>query len=220
MIIYHGSKIEITKPKVHGSNPTNDYGPSFYLTIDLESAKSWACRNDSLGVVNQYFIDPRSYQKLRILDLTDKSKYSILNWIAILMHFRTLESTFIKNNEIVLKWLEKYYIDVNEYDVIIGFRADDSYFRFPIRFVSNDLAFEDLEEVFMLGHLGVQYAFMSEKAIKVLKFEKTIECDQSFLGHYYSQINQASKEFDVLINRPRDPKKTYVLDLIRGDNEF
>lgn len=220
MIIYHGSKIEITKPKVHGSNPTNDYGPSFYLTIDLESAKSWACRNDSLGVVNQYFIDPRSYQKLRILDLTDKSKYSVLNWIAILMHFRTLESTFIKNNEIVLRWLEKYYIDVNEYDVIIGFRAYDSYFRFPIRFVSNDLAFEDLEEVFMLGHLGVQYAFMSEKAIKVLKFEKTIECDQSFLGHYYFQINQASKEFDVLINRPRDPKKTYVLDLVRGDNEF
>ncbi len=220
MIIYHGSKIEITKPKVHGSNPTNDYGPSFYLTIDLESAKSWACRNDSLGVVNQYFIDPRSYQKLRILDLTDKSKYSVLNWIAILMHFRTLESTFIKNNEIVLRWLEKYYVDVNEDDVIIGFRADDSYFRFAIRFVSNDLAFEDLEEVFMLGHLGVQYAFMSEKAIKVLKFEKTIECDQSFLGHYYFQINQASKEFDVLINRPRDPKKTYVLDLIRGDNEF
>ena len=126
----------------------------------------------------------------------------------------------VVNNEIVLKWLEKYYIDVDKYDVIIGYRADDSYFRFPIRFISNDLAFEDLEEVFMLGHLGIQYAFMSERAIKSLKFEKIIECSQSFVGHYYQQVNQASKEFDAMINRPRDPRKTYVLDLIRSDNEL
>ena len=40
MIIYHGSKIKIEKPKSHGSNPTNDYGPSFYMTLDLDAAKS------------------------------------------------------------------------------------------------------------------------------------------------------------------------------------
>ena len=118
-----------------------------------------------------------------------------------------------------LDWLKKYYIDVTQYDVVVGYRADDSYFRFPIRFISNDLAFEDLEDVYLSGNLGIQYAFMSKKAIKLLKFVNAIECEDSFLGHYYSVVSDASKVFDEIINRPRDPKKTYILDLMRQDNE-
>lgn len=219
MIIYHGSKRIIKSPTQKGSHPANDYGPAFYLTKDLEAAKSWACRHDAVGIVNKYFVDDRLLSSFKILDLTNKNKYSVLNWLAILMHFRTLDSSFVRNNKIVLDWLEKYYIDVDKFDVVVGFRADDSYFRFPIRFISNDLAFEDLEEVFLSGNLGVQYAFISKDAIRSLKFEKAIDCEESFIGHYYSLIKEASKTFDVLINRPRDPRKTYILDLMRQDNE-
>lgn len=219
MNIYHGSKRIIEKPKYKGSDSTNDYGPSFYLTTDLDAAKSWACKNDSVGVVNKYILASKTFHRFKILDLTNKDKYSVLNWMAILMHFRTLDSTFIKNNKIVLDWLAKYYINVDEYDAVIGFRADDSYFRFPIRFISNDLSFEDLEDVYISGHLGIQYAFMSERAIKALKFEGIIECENAFLGHYYSIVRKATEEFDEIINRPRDPKKTYILDLMRHDNE-
>ena len=56
MKFYHGSKYVIEQPKQYGSNPFNDYGPSFYCTEDIEKAKSWACKNDSVGVVNQYSI--------------------------------------------------------------------------------------------------------------------------------------------------------------------
>ena len=219
MIFYHGSKVIIQKPIKNVSNPTNDYGPSFYLTLDLQAAKSWACKNGTVGLVNKYEISTRTFKNFKILDLSNKSKYSVLNWIAILMHFRTLDTNFIKNNKIALDWLEKYYIDVNEYDVIIGFRADDSYFRFPTRFVSNDLALDDLEEVFLSGNLGIQYAFMSDRAINALKFNKVIECEDSFLGHYYSIVNKASQEFDIILNKPRDPSKKYILDLIRKDHE-
>lgn len=219
MKIYHGSKVVIKEPNVKGSNELNDYGPSFYLTKDLEAAKSWACKNDSIGIVNEYEIRDQSFDSLKILDLTNKTKFSVLNWMAILMHFRQLDTSFIRNNELTLNWLKKYYIDVNEYDVIIGFRADDSYFRFPLRFISNDLAFEDLEDVFLSGELGVQYAFMSQRAIKMLKFQNAIECDSKYLGHYYSIVSKASKEFDELVNRPRDPNKKYILDLMREDNE-
>lgn len=219
MKIYHGSKVVIKEPNVKGSNELNDYGPSFYLSKDLEAAKSWACKNDSIGIVNEYEIRDQSFDSLKILDLTNRTKFSVLNWMAILMHFRQLDASFIKNNELTLNWLKKYYIDVNEYDVIIGFRADDSYFRFPLRFISNDLAFEDLEDVFLSGELGVQYAFMSQRAIKMLKFQNAIECDSNYLGHYYSIVSKASKEFDELVNRPRDPKKKYILDLVREENE-
>ena len=219
MIIYHGSKQTIIKPLCKGSNKSNDYGPAFYVTKDLESAKSWACRNNTVGIVSKYCLDNSVYNKFKVLDLTDKTKYSVLNWIAILLHFRTLDSYFVRNNELVLFWLKKYYIDVDDYDVIVGFRADDAYFRFPIRFISNDLAFEDLEEVFLSGSLGVQYAFISDNAIDSLKYVESIECDDSFLGHYYSLVKEASKSFDVLINKPRDPNKTYILDLMRKEHE-
>ena len=217
--MYHGSKVIIEHPTVKGSNDVNDYGPSFYLTLDLEAAKSWACKNNSVGVVNEYKIRSSSFKELKVLDLTNRDKYSVLNWMAILMHFRELDSSFIKNNKLTLDWLEKYYINVDDYDVIICFRADDSYFRFPLRFVSNDLAFDDLEDVFLSGHLGIQYAFMSDRAIRLLTFEKVIECGDEYLGHYYSIVTKASQQFDELLNRPRDPRKKYILDMMREDNE-
>lgn len=219
MKIYHGSKVLIEHPVVKGSDERNDYGPSFYMTKDLDAAKSWACKNNSVGVVNEYEINNSSFNGLKVLDLTNKDKYSVLNWMAILMHFRELDSSFIRNNVLTLNWLEKFYINVDDYDVIIGFRADDSYFRFPLRFVSNDLSFDDLEEVFLSGHLGIQYAFMSERSIKKLTFRRAIECGEEYLGHYYSVVTKASKQFDELLSRPRDPNKKYILDLMREDNE-
>ncbi len=219
MILYHGSKTLLKYPKPKGSNHTNDYGPSFYLTKDLESAKSWACRNDTVGIVNKYSIENKSYKKLKILDLTDKTKYSVLNWIAILMHFRKLDEAFKKTNQIVLDWLQQYYIDVEQYDVVVGFRADDSYFRFPTRFVTNDLAFEDLDNIYLLGSLGIQYAFMSKRAIGLLKFESEIPCEKAFVGHYYHVVCNATKAFDEILDYPRDPAKTYVLDLMRKQHE-
>lgn len=209
----------IEHPSVKGSNETNDYGPSFYMTTDLEAAKSWACKNNSLGIINEYEIKDASFARLKVLDLTNKDRFSVLNWMAILMRFRELDSSFRKNNQITLDWLQKYYVDVDDYDVVKGFRADDSYFRFPLRFISNDLAFDDLEDVFLSGHLGIQYAFMSERSIKMLSFRRTIECGDEYLGHYYSVVTKASQQFNEYLNQPRDPKKKYILDLMREEHE-
>ena len=35
--------------------------------------------------------------------------------------------------------MEKYNIDISEYDLIIGYRADDSYFRFAEDFLNNSI---------------------------------------------------------------------------------
>ena len=77
MKLYHGSKLKIEKPIFAGSKIDNDYGAAFYLTSDLESAHEWACRNNIIGIVNEYNLETRG---LKILDLTNKSKYSVLNW--------------------------------------------------------------------------------------------------------------------------------------------
>ena len=85
LTIYHGSKYIIEKPIYHGGKEKNDYGFGFYCTESLELAKEWSCAsNDANGFANKYTIDTKG---LSILDLTDK-KYSILNWIAILLKHR------------------------------------------------------------------------------------------------------------------------------------
>ena len=218
MNIYHGSKQVVEHPTLGGSNPHNDYGPSFYMTTDLNQTKSWACKNGTAGVVNQYRIDERRWDFLKILDLTRKDSFNVLNWIAILMHFRKLEISFERRNKPALEWLSKYFIDVREYDVVIGFRADDSYFRFPSSFVSGELSLDDLEEIFLLGDLGKQYAFMSQKALNALHFDRVIPCEEEYVGRYYSIVSKATAKFNEVFNWPRSPDKTYVLDLMRKDH--
>ncbi len=219
MIFYHGSKKLIQNPIYRGSQIHNDYGPAFYLTKDLTSAKVWACKQNELGVVNKYFIDDRRYKELKILDLTDKNKYSVLNWVAILMHHHELTSTFKKGRSNFLEWLDKFYIDVEQYDVIIGYRADDSYFRFPLSFVEGRLSFNDLEEIYLLGNLGTQYVFKSQRAIALLHFKEIIECDETFLGIYHSVVKEASNKARDIIDQPVDINKKYIIDLMRENYE-
>ena len=88
MIIYHGSKDIIEKPEFGKGNKKNDYGLGFYCTENVELAKEWACsNNETNGYANQYEIDLTDY---RILDLREE-KYSILNWMALLLKFRTFD---------------------------------------------------------------------------------------------------------------------------------
>ncbi len=210
MKLYHGSKLKIEKPLCHGSKIYNDYGPAFYLTKDLESAKCWACRNNSIGYVNVYEFDDKN---LKVLDLTDSSKYSVLNWIAILLDNRELPNKFVNQFSNRIKFIkDNYYVDVNEYDVVIGYRADDAYFRFPLDFIVSNITLEQLEASFKLGNLGTQIVVISEKGINRLKFVKSILSEEDYIDKYYQSVNEATKRYDDL---PKDADGTRIMDLIR-----
>ena len=168
LIIYHGSKDIIEKPYYHGGKAENDYGFGFYCTESLELAKEWSCsNNENNGFANKYSID---LSGLKILDLTDK-RYSILNWIAILLKFRTFDlinDISIQAKEYLIK---NFYIDVNKYDIVIGYRADDSYFSFARDFVNNTIPVRKLSQAMELGQLGKQVVIVSELAFSKLHFE-------------------------------------------------
>ena len=72
-----------------------------------------------------------------------------------------------------------------------------------------------LEQVFLSGQLGVQYAFLSQRAIRLLKHVDAIPCEEGYLGYYRDIVIEASREFDALLSQPKDPTKTYILDLMR-----
>lgn len=214
MKIYHGSKEIIREVKYKGSDPKNDYGPCFYVTNNYKDACIWACKHNTLGFVNEYDVDLRG---LKILDLTDKTKFSVLNWIAILLKFRELDHTFCelyKNR--ITKIIERYYINIEDYDVILGYRADDAYFRFPKVFVEGNLSVEMLEKVFLLGELGTQYAFVSEKAIKRITFKSYNEVSEEYICQYYRQVLNATNVFDKLLKENIESNEgTFIGDLLK-----
>ncbi|MDD6638271.1 MAG: DUF3990 domain-containing protein [Lachnospiraceae bacterium] len=98
--------------------------------------------------------------ELTILNL-DGGDYHILNWLAILLENRT----FRMNSDLMLQgkdYIRSVFLpDYQEADVIIGYRADDSYFSFANAFLNNALSLERLQQAMVLGKLGEQIAVRS-----------------------------------------------------------
>ena len=212
MKLYHGSKQIVAKPLHKGSKIDNDYGSAFYLTKDLEAAHEFACKNDTIGVVNEYELDING---LHILDLTDSNKYSVLNWIAILLHYRSLPNNFVNAFKARLSYLEKhYFIDIDKYDLVIGLRADDAYFRFPTDFVRGNITLEQLEYSYKLGDLGIQYVITSQKGIDHLKYIRSFESEEKYVRRYFETVNKATKTFDSL---NKDEEGTRIFDITRQE---
>lgn len=210
MKLYHGSKLTISQPTHQGSKKDNDYGPAFYMTGDLKSAHEWACRNNTIGIVNEYELNTRG---LKVLDLTDKNKYSVLNWLAVLLHFRSLDIGFVNAFKSRLDFIEEhFYIDVNKYDLVIGYRADDAYFRFPLDFVRGNITLEQLEYSFNLGKLGIQYVITSQKGIEHITFIKSFKSKKEYINQYFDNVINATKRFDQL---SKDEDGTRIFDIMR-----
>ena len=213
MIIYHGSKDIIEKPEFGKGNKKNDYGLGFYCTENVELAKEWACsNNETNGYANQYEIDLTDY---RILDLREE-KYSILNWMALLLKFRTFDVNTPISAQAKEYILENFYVDVGEYDVIIGYRADDSYFSFAKDFINNTISVEQLAEAMRLGELGIQIVLKSEKAFDTIKFisYELAECKE----YYVKRVSSDKKARETYLNGHRQNlvfDGLFVMDIIR-----
>lgn len=214
LIIYHGSKNIIEKPYYHGGKLQNDYGYGFYCTESLELAKEWASNNkETNGHANKYSID---LDGLKILDLSNE-KYSILNWMAILLKFRT----FDLSNEMSIKakeyLLNNFYIDVNDYDIVIGYRADDSYFSFAKDFLNNTISVQKLKKAMELGKLGKQVVIISELAFAELKFEGTEEVES--LEYYEKRKSRDIEAKEQYLKNTRNSTSLiddiFILDIIR-----
>ena len=211
-IVYHGSENIIKKPEYLKGNIHNDYGLGFYCCSDKELAKEWAARKKDSGFVNCYRIRD---DRLQILDLTKPPYNDILYWVALLMHNRELSTVLKEDFPKELKYLEdKYLIDVTKFDIVIGYRADDSYFHFPEAFIRSEITLESLNVIFQAGDLGKQYVLISKRAFGLIKF---INCEKVSPGHkvnYYERKKAADKVFTDLLIKDRYSKGTRLRDLI------
>jgi len=217
-ILYYGSTKEIRKPIYHFDKPFNDYGLGFYCTRDKDIAKEWACvDNETNGMVSTYEID---LSDMKILDLTDGG-YSVLNWMAILLknrHFDVTSQIAVEAKEYLIK---HYYVDVEQYDVVVGYRADDSYFTFAKDFIKNTISQEQLSKALTLGELGKQTVLISKKAFDKIIFIRSEPVDAKiFYTKKASRDRKAREEYQDCRNRGQVKDELYVIDILRkGSNK-
>lgn len=134
LILFHGSPDKIVVPEYGKGEEKHDYGKGFYLTENLELAKEWAvCRpNDVNGFVHKYELETEG---LRILDFQSRG---VLEWLAELMKHRDAADSK-RYRMLAKKFIEKYGIDTEEYDIIKGWRANASYFYIAKEFVRDNI---------------------------------------------------------------------------------
>ena len=214
-ILYHGSKEIIEKPTLRGGKESNDYGYGFYCTENIELANEWACPDNNDGYANKYELDMAG---LNVLDLT-KPEYNILNWMALLLQFR-IPKGMTPNDEMAREYiLKNFSIDLTKVDVIIGYRADDSYFSFARDFLKNTITVAQLSRAMELGKLGIQVVLHSEKAFKQLKYiESTIADNETYYTKRHARDLIAREEYrETTTLSSVKQNDLFVMDIIRQE---
>ena len=209
MELYHGSDKIITTPKYNYGNHSNDYGCGFYMSNQKDVAKLWASKNIDGGYVMSYEVNIKN---LNVLFLNDQNEDNILKWISILVKHRFSRYEIERYKNTIEALNNKYPVDIENYDMIVGYRADDSYFQYSRDFIANDLSLEMLSKAMHLGRLGKQYVLISEKSFKniVLKNYEKI----SYSNKYDYFRKEANRQYHIIKNED-SINNTYIRDILR-----
>lgn len=216
LILFHGTPDQVVHPMFGKGEEKHDYGKGFYLTGSLDLAKEWAvCRpNTTIGYVHKYILDTEG---LKILDFQEKG---ILAWLAELMKHRDAADSK-RYHMLAHKFIQKYGIKTDAYDVITGWRANASYFYIAREFVRDNIDLEILEELLSLGGLGIQYCIKSKKAYSQLRelADALLTVDFTEFNEKYNQRDsKARKRMHELINSDAN-KVTHVFSTLFREDE-
>ena len=212
--IYHGSPTVIPMPLLSKGKANNDYGRGFYCTEDVEMAREWACKGTMPpGFVNGYDLETEG---LVVLDIST-SEYSVLNWIAVLLDNRTFDLDTDIALEVRDYLVANFMPPIQDADVVVGYRADDSYFSYADSFVNNALSVRRLNEAMRLGRLGLQTALRTERAFGKLSYcgAEDVAWDE-YHSRYTSRDTAARAEWrNVVRPAANAADDIYAVDVIR-----
>ena len=209
--LYHGSSQIIEVPEFGKGKEHNDFGLGFYCTESIELAKEWAVSSLSNGFSNQYTIDT---EYLNILNLNSPD-YTILNWIAVLLKHRIFPIKTPIARKAKQYLLDNFYVNVNAFDIVTGYRADDSYFDFAEAFVNNALSVNQLARAMKLGKLGEQVVIKSKYAFSLLQY-KGLDIAEKDTYYVLRKARDSDANQSYLEMAEDDDDRLYILDVMRG----
>ena len=211
MTIYHGSEQIVEVPTFGLGRKNNDFGLGFYCTESEGLAKEWAVSSIRSGFSNRYTLDT---EYLNILNLNSPD-YTILNWIAVLVEHRlfTIKTPVARRAKRYL--IDNFGVNVNAFDLITGYRADDSYFDYAESFLNNGISVEQLARALRLGKLGEQIVIKSKFAFSKLQYEGF---DVAEKEKYYvlrkARDDEANQTYLEMLEEESDG--LYIQDIMRG----
>ena len=154
MKLYHGSNVEVKYPKIKEKLRALDFGAGFYLTSNRKQAERWAKtvtkrRNSGIATLNIYHIDEEEMSDISVLQFETANA----EWLDYVVANR------------------KEQIFSNPYDVVIGPVANDSTLPVIDDYMDGIYTKEEAVKRLMPQNLTDQYAFLTTRAIEILKFE-------------------------------------------------
>ena len=211
MTIYHGSEQIVEVPTFGLGRKNNDFGLGFYCTESEGLAKEWAVSSIRSGFSNRYTLDT---EYLNILNLNSPD-YTILNWIAVLVEHRLFSIKTPVARRAKRYLIDNFGVNVNAYDLITGYRADDSYFDYAESFLNNGISVEQLARAMRLGKLGEQIVLKSKFAFDRIRYEGF---DIAEKEKYYvlrkSRDDEANQLYLEMLEEEDDG--LYIQDIMRG----
>lgn len=209
--LFHGSEKVIEAPSFGEGKRNNDFGLGFYCTETENLAKEWAVSSLRDGFCNRYTLDTE-YMKILNLNSPD---YTILNWIAVLVEHRlfSIRTPIARRAKKYL--IDNFGINVNAFDIVTGYRADDSYFDYAESFLNNAISVEQLAAAMKLGKLGEQNVLKSQFAFSRIRFEGfDVAEKEEFYVLRKARDDEANRLYLELLEEESDG--LYIQDIIRG----
>lgn len=210
--LFHGSANVVEQPVFGAGNAKNDYGLGFYCTKHLELACEWAVSGVSDGFANMYRLDTRGLKVMKL----NSADYHILNWLAILLENRTYDISGQLQREARQYLLDNFLPDYKNYDIITGYRADDSYFSFSKAFLSNSISLEQLRRAMKLGKLGEQIVLKSQSAFNAISFVEALPVSgDDFFPLRAARDRDARNAFTNMQSEGPVTDAVYLIDIMR-----
>lgn len=214
MHLYHGSHHIIEQPAFGKGGSHNDYGRCFYCTEQLSMAREWAVEADRDGYANVYDFDADGLSVLRL----GSDSYCMLHWLAVLLENREFDAVGPLAIEAKAYLLANFLPPYRDADVIVGYRADDSYFSFAQDFINGAISYRHLRQAMHLGKLGQQVALKSKRSFERLRFIEVLPASSSeWFARKQARDQTARRAYRELTQQRRKHDDLFILQILNEE---
>lgn len=170
-LLFHGAKTEIKgKIDISRGRPNNDFGQGFYAGESYEQAISFVSGFDNSSVYYLFFDDS---------DLRCKRYEVDQDWMMTIAYYRgTLDE--YKDHRKIKALVE----ESRDCDYIIAPIADNRMFQIINSFIAGEMTDEQCKHCLAATNLGMQYVFISEKAVSRAKLVERCYVSTNEKDHY------------------------------------
>lgn len=147
-MIYHGSNVAVSNPRILINGYYKDFGYGFYCTNIEKQAKRWALTKKGASIVNKYsYIENKNLKTLCFREMTEE-------WLEFVVACR-------KGKE-------------HDYDIVEGPMADDQIWDYVEDYISGKISKTAFWELVKFKYPTHQIVFCTEAALSVLTFEGSV----------------------------------------------